>query len=164
MAGLLDDTVVIWTTDHGDGLPRAKRSIYDSGLRVPFIVRLPNRDRAGTVDARLVSFVDLAPTLLGLAGAPVPPHLHGQDFLKEAVPQRRYVYAARDRLDELPDRSRAVRDARFKYIRNYLPERPLLGAALLPGKPCRHGGAAAAAWRTGAAPRLGAVSRAVPSG
>ena len=127
VAGLLDETVVIWTTDHGDGLPRAKRSIYDSGLRVPFIVRLPNRERAGTVDARLVSFVDLAPTLLGLAGAPVPPHLHGQDFLDEAVPGRRYVYAARDRLDELPDRSRAVRDSRFKYIRNYLPERPLLG-------------------------------------
>lgn len=126
-AGLLDDTVVIWTTDHGDGLPRAKRSIYDSGLRVPFIVRLPNRERAGTVDARLVSFVDLAPTLLALAGAPIPGHLHGQDFLQEAAPRRRYVYAARDRLDELPDRSRAVRDSRFKYIRNYQPERPLLG-------------------------------------
>ena len=127
VAGLLDDTVVIWTTDHGDGLPRAKRSLYDSGLRVPFIVRLPNRDRAGTVDARLVSFVDLAPTLLALAGAPVPPHLHGHDFLDEAAPRRRYVHAARDRLDELPDRSRAVRDARYKYIRNHLPERPLLG-------------------------------------
>ena len=126
-AGLLDDTVVIWTTDHGDGLPRAKRSIYDSGLRVPFIVRLPNRERAGTVDARLVSFVDLAPTLLALAGAPIPGHLHGQDFLQEAAPRRRYVYAARDRLDELPDRSRAVRDSRFKYIRNYVRERPLLG-------------------------------------
>ena len=120
-------TVVVWTTDHGDGLPRAKRSIYDSGLRVPFIVRLPNRERAGTVDTRLVSFVDLAPTLLGLAGAPIPPHLHGQDFLAEAAPRRRYVHAARDRLDELPDRSRAVRDSRFKYIRNALPERPLLG-------------------------------------
>ena len=126
-ADLLEDTVVIWTTDHGDGLPRAKRSLYDSGLQVPFIVRLPNRERAGTVDARLVSFVDLAPTLLGLAGAPVPSHLHGQDFLQGAVPRRRYVYAARDRLDELPDRSRAVRDSRFKYIRNALPDRPLLG-------------------------------------
>ena len=124
---LLDNTVVIWTTDHGDGLPRAKRSIYDSGLRVPFIVRLPNRDRAGTVDTRLVSFVDIAPTLLALAGAPIPTHLHGQDFLEKAAPRRRYVHAARDRLDELPDRSRAVRDSRFKYIRNYLPDRPLLG-------------------------------------
>ena len=126
-AGLLESTVVIWTTDHGDGLPRAKRTIYDSGLHVPFIVRLPNRERAGTVDARLVSFVDLAPTLLSLAGVSVPSHLHGQDFLDEAAPRRRYVHAARDRLDELPDRSRAVRDARFKYLRNYLPERPLLG-------------------------------------
>ena len=127
VAGLLDNTVVIWTTDHGDGLPRAKRSIYDSGLRVPFIVRLPNHERAGTVDGRLVSFVDIAPTLLALAGVPIPEHLQGQDFLGEAVPRRRYVHAARDRLDELPDRSRAVRDSRFKYIRNYLPERPLLG-------------------------------------
>ena len=126
-AKLLEDTVVIWTTDHGDGLPRAKRSLYDSGLRVPFIVRLPNGERAGTVDVRLVSFVDSAPTLLTLADAPVPAHLHGQDFLDEAAPRRRYVHAARDRLDELPDRSRAVRDSRFKYIRNYQPERPLLG-------------------------------------
>ena len=125
--GLLDSTVVIWTTDHGDGLPRAKRSLYDSGLHVPFVIRFPNQADAGASEARLVSFVDLAPTLLALAAVPIPDHLHGHDLLDDAAPPRRYVHAARDRLDELPDRSRAVRDARFKYIRNYLPGRPVLG-------------------------------------
>ena len=127
IAGLLENTLVVWTSDHGDGLPRAKRTLYDSGLRVPLIIRFPNRTHASSVDARLLSFVDLAPTFLALAGVPVPDHMHGRDLLNSATSPRRYVYAARDRLDELPDRSRAVRDMRFKYIRNYLPERQVLG-------------------------------------
>ena len=121
--GLLDETVVIWTTDHGDGLPRAKRSLYDSGLHVPLVVRFPDGRRAGSTDDQLVSFVDLAPTLLTLASAPVPEDLPGRDFLGDSSP-REWVFAARDRIDEIPDRSRAVRDSRYKYIRNHLPERP----------------------------------------
>lgn len=125
--GLADRTVVIWTTDHGDGLPRAKRELFDAGLRVPMIVRWPAALRPagaepGSVDPRLVSFVDLAPTLLALAGAPAPARLHGRSFLSGEP--RRYVYAARDRIDEVPDRQRAVRDARFKYIRSEVPELP----------------------------------------
>lgn len=126
-AGLRDDTIIIWTTDHGDGLPRGKRSIYDSGLHVPFVIRFPDKAGAGTINARLVSFVDIAPTLLALAGAPIPDYMHGRDFLDDTVSPRDYVHAARDRLDELPDRSRAVRDTRFKYIRNYVSDRPQLG-------------------------------------
>jgi arylsulfatase A-like enzyme len=123
--GLADDTLVVFTTDHGDGLPRAKRWLYDSGLHVPLIVRWPGRVAAGAVDEELVSGVDLAPTFLSLAGVAVPGPLHGRVLLgREAQPEPRYVYAARDRIDEQPDTVRAVRDRRFKYIRNRHPERP----------------------------------------
>ncbi|MEX0702685.1 MAG: sulfatase-like hydrolase/transferase [Planctomycetales bacterium] len=119
-AGLADDTVVFFFSDHGDGLPRAKRWVYDSGLHVPFLVRWPGRVKPGTVEDRLVSFVDLAPTALSLAGVPVSGHLQGTAFLGEnAGKPREYVFAARDRMDERTDFVRAVRDRRFKYIRNY---------------------------------------------
>ena len=117
--GLLDETIVIVTTDHGDGFPRMKRTIYDSGIRVPMMVRFPGEARAGEVEERLVSFVDLAPTILDLAGVEVPGWVQGRNFLDSAP--RDYVYAAADRHDEVPGRTRAVRDGRFKYIRNYMP-------------------------------------------
>ena len=126
--GLLDSTIVVWTTDHGDGLPRAKRSVYDSGLHVPMIIRFPDGRGAGSVVDDFISFVDFAPTFLNLAGAPIPGHLHGRDFLDDRAPKPTYIHAARDRLDEWPDRSRAVRDHRFKYIRNYVEDRPFFGA------------------------------------
>ena len=133
--GHADDTIVIWTTDHGDGLPRAKRSVYDSGIHVPLIVRFPDGRSAGSIERRLISFVDIAPTLLALAGAPVPEFIQGRDFL-DAETTRDYVYAARDRMDLVVDRVRAVRDSRFKYIRNYLPElayfRPLTFRDMFP--------------------------------
>lgn len=124
---LLESTIVVWTTDHGDGLPRGKRELYDSGIHVPLLVRWPEQWRpenlpAGSVDARLVSFVDIAPTLLGMAGVPVPDYIQGRDFVTGAP--RSYVYAARDRIDEVPDRQRAVRDTRYKLIRSWYPELP----------------------------------------
>lgn len=128
--GLVDSTIVIWTTDHGDGLPRAKRSLFDSGIKVPMIIRWPTRFRpegveAGTVDSRLVSFVDLSATILSLAGVKPPDWMDGRAFAgRYAEPPREYVFASRDRLDEHPDRQRAVRDERYKYIRNYDPGTP----------------------------------------
>jgi arylsulfatase A-like enzyme len=123
--GLADDTIVIVTSDHGDGIPRAKRSLYDSGLHVPLMVRWPDGQGAGTRDGQLVSFVDLAPTILQLAGADVPQWLAGRVFMGPATgPERGYIYAAMDRHDEQPDLVRAVRDDRWKYIRNYEPQRP----------------------------------------
>ncbi len=123
--GLADNTIVIVTTDHGDGIPRAKRSLYDSGLHVPLMVRWPDGHGAGTRDGQLVSFADMAPTILQLAGEDVPGWLAGRVFLgPETGPERRFVYAAMDRHDEQQDFSRAVRDDRWKYIRNYEPERP----------------------------------------
>ena len=120
--GVLDNTIVIWTTDHGDGLPRAKRSLYDSGLNAPFIIRFPDGRGAGSVDTRLISFVDLAPTLLSLAGAERPAHLQGVNMLGPEGGKQGRVFAARDRLDEWPDLGRAVRTRDFKYILNERPE------------------------------------------
>lgn len=125
--GLADETVIFFFSDHGDGLPRAKRWLYDSGLRVPLIVRFPDGRGAGTVTDELVSFVDFAPTMLSLAGLDIPSYIQGQAFLgpRKAEP-RDYVYAAKDRMDPAIDTARAVRDKRFKYIRNYRPEKPFV--------------------------------------
>ena len=123
--GLADSTIVIVTSDHGDGLPRMKRSLYDSGLQVPMMVRLPSGVGAGTRREDLVSFVDLAPTILSVAGADVPDQMPGRDVLDpQTSDEREFVYAALDRHDEVPDRMRAARDDRWKYIRNYEPEEP----------------------------------------
>lgn len=127
-AGVLDNTIVIWTTDHGDGLPRGKRSLYDSGLRVPMIVRFPDGRGAGTIDERMISFVDLAPTILSLANAPRQPLMQGEDFFSAAFRGHAYVFAARDRFDAVYfDKSRAVRSGDFKYIRNYNLDVPFYG-------------------------------------
>ena len=119
---LVDSTIVVWTTDHGDALPRAKRELYDSGLHVPMIIRWPEKFRpegavAGSVNDRLISLVDLGPTFLSLAGVSVPAGIHGQAFAGEqAQPERDYIYAARDRIDTVADRQRAIRDKQYKYI------------------------------------------------
>lgn len=118
--GLADNTIVIWTTDHGDAFPRAKRSAYDSGTRVPMIVRFPDGRGANSVRENLVSFVDLAPTILRLAGVEVPSFMQGRDFLEGE--SREFVYASRDRMDETLDRQRSVRDEQYRYVRNYMPE------------------------------------------
>ncbi len=119
--GLADNTIIIWTTDHGDGFPRAKRSVYDSGLHVPMIVRFPDGHGEGNVEHQLVSFVDLAPTILDLAGASIPEFIQGRNFLdNRQINSRQYIYAGRDRMDGTPDWVRAVRDQRYKYIRNYM--------------------------------------------
>lgn len=123
--GLAENTVVFFFSDHGVGLPRAKRWLYDSGIRVPLIVRWPGQLEAGSVSQRLVSFVDFAPTVLSIAGVATPDHLQGTAFLgPKAGEPRMYIHAARDRMDERYDVIRAVRDARYKYIRNYQPFRP----------------------------------------
>ena len=125
--GLADSTIVIWTTDHGDGLPRAKRELFDSGIKVPMIIYWPEAYRPedaipGKADPRLISFIDLAPTVLNLAGVVPPENFQGRNFLAPETKPRRYIYASRDRIDELPDRQRAVRDQQFKYIRSWHPE------------------------------------------
>lgn len=122
--GLLENTIIFFYGDHGGPLPRQKRLIYDSGLNTPMIVRFPNKLHAGTKDDQLVSFVDFAPTLLSLTGINPPGYLQGQAILGEytAEKERNYIHAAADRFDAITDVIRAVRDERFKYIRNYRPD------------------------------------------
>jgi N-sulfoglucosamine sulfohydrolase len=129
---LAEDTIVWFWGDHGRGLPRAKRWIYDSGLHVPLIIRIPAKWRKlampdnpdavepGTVNDDLVAFIDFAPTMLSLAGIKIPDYIQGRAFLggQKARP-REYIFAARDRMDEAYDLIRAVHDKRYKYIRNY---------------------------------------------
>jgi len=123
--GYADNTIVFYFSDHGVGLPRAKRWMYECGTHVPFLVRWPGRVERGSVTDRLVSFVDFAPTVLSIAGVPIPKHMQGTPFLgDQAGPARDYVFSARDRMDERYDIIRAVRDKRFRYIRNYEPDRP----------------------------------------
>ena len=123
--GLAESTVVLFFPDNGRGLPRDKRWTYDGGIHGPLIVRWPGRLEPGGVDERLVSYVDFAPTALALAGVPVPPNMQGRVFLgPDADPEPEFVFAAADRHDEARDRIRAVRDKRFKYLRNYQPDTP----------------------------------------
>jgi uncharacterized sulfatase len=123
--GLAENTVVFLFSDHGRGMPREKRWVYDSGIHVPLVVRWPGEIKPGSVRNDLIAFVDFAPTILTMAGASVPANMQGGVFLGDRrARQREYIFAARDRMDEAPDRIRAVRDKRFKYIRNFHPELP----------------------------------------
>ncbi|HPM83500.1 MAG TPA: sulfatase-like hydrolase/transferase [Candidatus Anammoximicrobium sp.] len=126
--GLAEDTIVFFYGDNGMGLPRGKRTLYDTGLHEPLIVRFPKKFQhlapaaAGQAVDRLVSFVDFAPTVLSLSGLQPPVHVQGTAFLgPHAGPPRQYVYGARDRVDEAYDMARSVRDRRYLYIRNYRP-------------------------------------------
>jgi N-sulfoglucosamine sulfohydrolase len=132
--GLAENTVVFYWSDHGDGVPRAKRSLYDSGLRVPLMIRWPKTLASGSgaapgsVRDELVSFIDLAPTVLALAGVAIPTHLQGRVLVgPHAAPAPDLVFAARDRMDIEYDMMRSVRDRRFLYIRNFAPELPYAG-------------------------------------
>ncbi|MDF1823411.1 MAG: sulfatase-like hydrolase/transferase [Verrucomicrobiales bacterium] len=126
--GLADDTIVFFYSDHGSGMPRHKRLLHDSGMKVPLMVRFPEKyqhlapaEPGQTID-RLVTFVDLPKTVLSLAGLEAPEYMQGDIFLGEASAEPAdYVYGFRDRVDEAFDCSRSVRSTDYLYIRNYLP-------------------------------------------
>ncbi len=124
-AGLADETLVVFWGDHGAGLARAKRWIYDSGLKVPLIMRWPGQIEPGSTRSDLVQFLDLAPTMIRAAGGEPPPHLHGRVILGDsrgAEPE--YLYHGRDRMDERYDMIRAVRNRKYLYLRNFESHRP----------------------------------------
>ena len=134
--GLADNTVVVFFGDNGQAHVRGKQFCYEEGLHVPLIIRWPKNfpppqaasSRARSSD-RLLMAIDLAPTMLAIAGAAKPPKMQGEIFLGDrAAPPRQYVFGARDRCDETVFRLRTVRDARYRYIRNFTPERPFLQA------------------------------------
>jgi len=131
--GLADNTIVFFFGDHGRAMIRAKQWPYESGLNTPLIVRwpksLPSPDgfHPGEINRRLIASIDLAATSLSLSGIAPPLLMQGRVFLgPDAAPPRRYVFGGRDRGDETVDRIRTVRDDRYRYLRNYYPDRPFL--------------------------------------
>ena len=131
--GLSENTIVFFYSDHGTGLPRHKRWLFDTGVKVPFIVYLPEafKDIYPTVPGkeqdRLISFIDLAPTVLNLANISVPKNMQGQAFLgKQLKSEKKYVFIGRGRMDERYDMQRGVRTKKYKYIRYYEPNKPFI--------------------------------------
>lgn len=129
-AGLAGNTIVGYYGDHGGVIARSKRFVYESGTHVPMIWRFPEKYKhlapsaPNTRTDRLVSFVDLAPTVLSLAGVEVPDYMQGKAFLGDQQAQPRdYVHLFRGRMDERIDMVRAVRNKQFRYIKNYMPHR-----------------------------------------
>jgi N-sulfoglucosamine sulfohydrolase len=127
---VLENTIIFFMGDNGDGLPRSKRWMNDGGIHVPLIIYVPEKWKSSIAGKlrgesnELISFVDLAPTVLSIANVPVPPHTQGQAFLgKQRSDQpRKYIFAGRDRMDAKYDLQRAVRTKRYKYIKNYWPD------------------------------------------
>jgi arylsulfatase A-like enzyme len=131
-AGLAEDTIVIFNSDHGGVLPRSKRFLFDSGTHVPLVIRIPEKwkklwpaEKPGSTVDRLVSFLDLPKTWLNLTGSEVPAIMQGHIFLgPQAEPEPEYVFSFRERMDERFDNQRAVRNKHFAYIKNYMPYVP----------------------------------------
>lgn len=133
-SGEADNTIVFYVSDHGGTMIRSKRYLYDSGTRVPFIAYFPEKWQhlapdgyaAGAVSERLVDFTDIIKTLLAVCDVKIPEHYAGQSFAGESPesPQD-YALLFSGRFDETPDLSRGLTDGRYKYIRNYEPDRKL---------------------------------------
>tara|TARA_Y100001934_G_scaffold281348_1_gene390737 strand:+ start:6848 stop:8323 length:1476 start_codon:yes stop_codon:yes gene_type:complete len=123
--GILENTLVIFMTDHGISHARGKQFMYDEGLRVPLVIRGPGIKAASLRDD-VVEHIDIAALSLGAAGIKIPEYMQARDILAKDYQPRQAVFAARDRCDETVDHMRSVRTRDFKYIRNFLPKRPYL--------------------------------------
>ena len=121
---IYDDSYIFFYSDHGGPFPRHKRAIYETGTKVPFFVKLPKGTEEKVDTNQFLSFVDFAPTVLSIAGINLPSFLQGKPFLGKYKDEsiRKYLFTSSDRFDEHPDRIRAVRGEKYKYIRNYFPE------------------------------------------
>jgi arylsulfatase A-like enzyme len=130
--GLLDDTIIFYYGDHGGVLPRSKGYIYESGLNVPLVVKIPKKFKklspfkAGTRTSTFVEFVDLVPTVLTLAGIDIPKSIDGKPFLgkklkKSELEKRNSAFGYADRFDEKYDLVRSIRKGKYKYMRNFQP-------------------------------------------
>ena len=130
--GLIDDTIIFYYGDHGGVLPRSKGYIYESGLNVPMVVRVPKKFKnlspfkSGSRTSSFVEFVDLVPTVLSIAGIAIPNSVDGKPFLGKSLKKRKLekqniTFGYADRFDEKYDLVRSVRKGKFKYMRNYQP-------------------------------------------
>ena len=125
--GLYDNTYIFFYSDHGGPFPRYKRAIYETGSKVPLIVKFPSNIKVKEKRNRdMLNFIDFAPTILSLASIDIPKIFQGKAFLgnKKSKIKRKYLFTASDRFDEHPDRIRAVKSKRYKYIRNYEINKP----------------------------------------
>jgi uncharacterized sulfatase len=133
--GLNDSTIIFYYGDHGSGMPRSKRWPFDSGLRVPLLLHVPDKfnDLApddyvpGGESSRLVSFVDFGPTAISLVGVKPPSNMQGVPFAGEyAAAAKKYLFGYRGRMDERIDEVRSCTDGRYVYMRHFYPDRPYL--------------------------------------
>ena len=131
--GLRDSTIIFCFSDHGEGIPRGKCSPVSMGYRVPFIIWIPpmyahlSPFGSGIVTDELISFEDLAPTVLALAGIQVPEHMEGEPFLgKKRTAPKQYIFSGVDRADENTDMSRSVSDGQYLYTKCFMPYQPLV--------------------------------------
>lgn len=138
--GLTDDTIVFFWSDHGFGLPRYKRWLNTTGLEAALIIRVPAKFRhlvglsPGSESEDLITFIDLAPTVLSLLGVEIPDNMEGQPFMGEVIEEpRTHFIAHRDRADDVYDMARAVRSKDYLYVRNYMPHLPYIQEALIFG-------------------------------
>lgn len=130
--GLYDKTIIFYYSDHGGVLTRSKRYLYESGLKIPFIVRIPPAYQhlfpgyqPGSRTDRMISFVDLAPTLLSIIGIPIPDYMQGRPFMgREIGPEKSHIIGYADRMDERVDMSRTIRTKKFRYNKHFMPDRP----------------------------------------
>ncbi len=122
--GLYENTVIFFFSDHGSLLPRSKQFIYQSGIRVPFILSGPGIPK-GKARNDLVSGIDISATTLALANVPIPDNMHGMDLMADDF-HRDYVISARDRCDFTIDRIRSVTTNRYQYIRNFMTDKPYM--------------------------------------
>jgi arylsulfatase A-like enzyme len=125
--GLLENTIIMFWSDHGGNLLRQKRAVGNSGLNVPLIIRYPDKKNAGEVDDRIVSLMDLGPTVLSLLNIKPPKHYDGKAIAGRYEEEaRKYAFGTADRFDESTDMQRSVLDGRYVYIKNFMPELPLI--------------------------------------
>lgn len=123
-AGVYDNTLIFFLTDHGISHLRGKQFVYDEGVKVPLIVKLPGNKKKGTVRKDLVKQIDLLPSSLAYAGISIPENIQGVDIFSDQYTAQKYVISTRDRCDETTEIIRSVRTPEYRYIRNFLSYRP----------------------------------------
>ncbi len=121
--GLAKNTLVFIIGDNGRCMPRGKQFLYDGGIQVPILVRWPAKIKPAQINDNLVTTIDISKTILDVAGVAPPYELHGKNLLEGSTNDRKYVFAARDKMDETHDAMRAIRSKEFKLIHNLMPER-----------------------------------------